>query len=224
MKIGFSQSKAQVEKLEKEFEEKEELVRDQVKKHFKPEFLSRLDRTIIFKPLQEESIEAIVRIHLQELQERIAEKKIKIECAPAAIKLLAKKSFNQKNGARLVRRVLQEEIENKIAEEILSRKGGSFDCLKIDASSKSLQITTHVKEKAESWLQDFSKLKMKPDAGSSPAWQKLSPRNFPEENIRGLETGGKHSSGKWWTRRRKSSFQSADFRRQTFRQVRKIGV
>ncbi len=121
-KIGFSSSDTEEKKAEQEFLDKKEMVLEQVKKFFRPEFLNRLDKVIVFKPLIKKHIKKIVKIHLQELQERISEKEIKIEYSDSVANFLAEKSFDPKNGARGVRRIVREMVEDPLAEDILQGK------------------------------------------------------------------------------------------------------
>lgn len=121
-KIGFSSSDSEEKKAEQEFADKKELVLEQVKKFFRPEFLNRLDQVIVFKPLTKKHIKKIVKIHLQELENRLKEQEIKIEYSDAVLDALTEKSFNPKNGARGVRRTVREFVEDALAEEILQEK------------------------------------------------------------------------------------------------------
>ncbi|MEI7511386.1 MAG: ATP-dependent Clp protease ATP-binding subunit [Candidatus Peregrinibacteria bacterium] len=118
-KIGFSTGGNALEKAEHDFEEKSEMVMDQVKKHFRPEFLGRLDKVIIFKPLSKKHIREVVKIQLEELLQRLKSKDFTLSYSDAVINFLTEKSFDPKNGARKVRKILRDEVENLITEKIL---------------------------------------------------------------------------------------------------------
>jgi ATP-dependent Clp protease ATP-binding subunit ClpC len=122
-KIGFDISSDKLKKAEEEFAERKEQILKELKNHFRPEFLNRVDKVIVFKPLTSENIEQVVRLQLSEFASRLKDKGITIEASPEAVKLLAEKSYDPQYGARPVRRKMQDLIEDPIAEKILD---GSF--------------------------------------------------------------------------------------------------
>lgn len=106
---------------------------------FRPEFLNRIDKIIVFKPLDLAAAKKIVELQVKELKERLMERGIRLELSPKAINHIAKKSFSPERGAREIRRVLQEEIENPVAERIL--KGTVQENKKITIDTKQKQLT-----------------------------------------------------------------------------------
>ncbi|MAF14122.1 MAG: ATP-dependent Clp protease ATP-binding subunit ClpC [Parcubacteria group bacterium] len=122
--LGFQlDSDAKKMKLEKNLETIEREVAKKLKHKFPPEFLSRIDKTIVFKPLNDEAITKITKIQLSELKDRLAGQGIKINYEPKVAKLVAKTAYTPETGARVIRTVIQELIENKIANLILKNKG-----------------------------------------------------------------------------------------------------
>lgn len=91
-----------------------------LKDKFPPEFLSRIDQTIVFQPLDDQAIEKIAWLQLEELKDRLEKQDLKIAFDPAVAKYLAKISFKPETGARLVRKNIQELVEGKIANKILN--------------------------------------------------------------------------------------------------------
>lgn len=91
----------------------------ELKKGFRPEFLNRIDKICVFKPLTQSTVTKIANLHIEELKERLAEKDAKIKLSPAVYKWLAEKSFSPEEGARALRRIIQEKIETPLAEKIL---------------------------------------------------------------------------------------------------------
>lgn len=89
---------------------------------FKPEFLNRFDAVVAFRPLTQEELEKVVEIMLDRISKQLAAKQIKIEIEPAAKRKLAQIGFDPEFGARALRRVIQEKIENQIAKAILENK------------------------------------------------------------------------------------------------------
>ena len=117
-KIGFK-TLIDSEKEDKAYEEKCEEVISELKENVRPEFLNRVDHVIVFNALHQEHIRKIVNIHIDMLTNRLKEKGYKLEIDQKAVNFLAEKGFDQEYGARPVRRVIQEHVEDEIAEHIL---------------------------------------------------------------------------------------------------------
>lgn len=117
--IGFEIDKDELKKEEEEFEEAKEMIMEEVKDAFSPEFINRLDQMVVFRPLTHENIKKIVKIHLGKLQDRLGKRDIKIDIAPKALDFLANKSYDPAYGARPVRRTIQDLIENELSNRLL---------------------------------------------------------------------------------------------------------
>lgn len=117
-KIGFH-LESELGKEEKDYEEKCEEVIAELKEKLRPEFLNRVDNIIVFNALTQEEIRKIVLIHLNQLQERIKDQGLTLDVDKKVVNMLAEKGFDPEYGARPVRRVIQELIEDEIAEHIL---------------------------------------------------------------------------------------------------------
>ncbi|MFA4931048.1 MAG: ATP-dependent Clp protease ATP-binding subunit [Patescibacteria group bacterium] len=115
-------------------------VLEEIKKQFKPEFLNRLDKIIVFKPLDKASIEKIVNLQLVGLMVRLKEKRIKLVVPLAAKKLIVELSFDPENGARPVRRVIQQRIEDPLAEGILDGKFKEGDTIRVKKYKNDLKL------------------------------------------------------------------------------------
>ncbi len=103
---------------------------------FRPEFLNRLDEIIIFYSLKEEDLRSIVKIQIDIVGSRLAEKDIKLQVSNAALSFLGKEGYNPSYGARPLKRLIQNKIMNKAAEMIIGGKVGGGGTLSIDVSSK----------------------------------------------------------------------------------------
>ncbi len=145
-KIGFDVADDKLKEAEKEFEHRKEQVLKELKDHFRPEFLNRIDKTIVFKPLTSENIEEVVKLQLAEFGTRLKDKGISIEATPEAIKLLAEKSFDPQYGARPVRRKLQDLIEDPVAERILDGSFGQGTLITIDRKKGKEEFSFTAKE------------------------------------------------------------------------------
>ena len=109
-----------------------------VQAHFRPEFINRLDDIVVFHPLDKAQIKAIARIQLRGLEKRLAERGIRIELSDKAYDLLGNVGFDPVYGARPLKRAIQQQLENPLAQQILSGKFGSGDVVKVDAEGGRL--------------------------------------------------------------------------------------
>lgn len=112
-------------------EQKQKAVMDALRAHFRPEFLNRVDETIIFHSLGEGQIAGIVKVQLDQVVKRLKAKKINLEFDKDAIDYLAKKGFDPIYGARPLKRVIQSELLNPLSKEIIAGTLKSGDTLKV---------------------------------------------------------------------------------------------
>ncbi len=125
-----------IKELSPDFEKMEQKVMEILDKHFRPEFLNRLDEVIIFKPLSQDVILKILDIQIKELKQRLKDKKIDIEVSEEAKKLIAEKGFDPVYGARPLKRTLQKDIQDPLALKILEGRYKSGDAVKVDADQQ----------------------------------------------------------------------------------------
>lgn len=126
------------------WESKEQAVRETVRQAFKPEFINRLDEIVIFHPLSKENLEKIVEIAVAKLQTRLAERRLTVAVTLDAEKWLADKGYDPSFGARPLRRLMQQEIDDRLARGILSGEIYDGDTVTIEVSDKgdSLRLNT----------------------------------------------------------------------------------
>jgi len=105
----------------------------EVKSHFRPEFVNRIDEIVVFHPLDEPQIANIARIQLKSLEARLAKLDMKLVVDEAAIKAIAAAGFDPVYGARPLKRAIQQQIENPLAKEILGGKYATGDTIKVVA-------------------------------------------------------------------------------------------
>lgn len=117
------------------YEKMKEMLKKEVERHFRPEFLNRLDEVIVFKPLTREDLVTIVDYELRKVRERLAEHDLKLELTEQAQQFLIDKGYNPDFGARPLRRAIEQYIENPLSEEIL--RGAYKDKNKIIVSIKT---------------------------------------------------------------------------------------
>jgi len=118
-----------------QYEEIKAAVMLQVAQHFRPEFINRIDETVVFHPLTQVQIRVIAQIQLQGLVARLQEKDLSMEISESALDELSKTGFDPVYGARPLKREIQQAIENPIALAILGGKFGPGDSIKIDLNS-----------------------------------------------------------------------------------------
>ncbi|KFN47287.1 ATP-dependent chaperone ClpB [Arenimonas metalli] len=109
-----------------------------VQSHFRPEFINRLDEIVVFHPLGREQIQSIARIQTAYLSRRLAERQIRLEIDDAALALLGNVGFDPVYGARPLKRAIQQQLENPLAQKILAGEFGQGDTVKVTAEGGTL--------------------------------------------------------------------------------------
>ncbi len=145
-KIGFKLDDEAVSE-EHEYEAKRAEVLNELKDNLRPEFLNRIDHIIVFNALNQIHIRKIVKTHLAELEKRLKEQGYGLEIEPKAINVLGTKGFDPEYGARPVRRVIQELVEDEIAEEILKGVFHKGDTIRVVRKSDDKLELLHGKAK-----------------------------------------------------------------------------
>jgi len=107
-------------------------VMGEVKSHFRPEFVNRIDEIVVFHALDEKNIQGIAKIQLRLLERRLAKLEIGIEVTDAALAELARAGFDPVYGARPLKRAIQQQLENPLSREILEGRFGPKDLIKVD--------------------------------------------------------------------------------------------
>ena len=121
--------------------EVEASVKDLLKQYFRPEFINRIDETIVFHPLSREHLAKIVEVQVGQLQKRLAMRNLKLELTEGARKLLAEEGYDPSYGARPLKRVIQQRIENQLASHILGGDYAEGDTIRVDADSHRHDFT-----------------------------------------------------------------------------------
>ncbi|MEP0176901.1 MAG: ATP-dependent chaperone ClpB [Paraglaciecola sp.] len=126
---------------EKNYQQMKDLVMGVVGEHFRPEFINRVDDTVVFHPLGKEQIKSIAKIQLRALRDRLADKGYKLELSLSALDKLAEAGFDPVFGARPLKRAIQLEIENPLAQKILAGDLGRDGVVKVDCDEEKLIIS-----------------------------------------------------------------------------------
>jgi ATP-dependent Clp protease ATP-binding subunit ClpB len=123
------------------WEEVETRVLDALRHHFRPEFLNRVDDTIIFRPLGTEELEKIVDLQLKRAAALLAEKKLGLEVTPGAKRLLASEGYDPVFGARPLKRAIQRLLQNPLALAVLEGKYAEGDVIRVDRAPSGNALT-----------------------------------------------------------------------------------
>ena len=113
-------------------------VMEVVAHHFRPEFINRVDETVVFHPLNREQIRAICVIQIDYLRKRLADREIRLEITHAALDRLGEAGFDPVYGARPLKRAIQQQLENPLAQQILSGRFSVGDLIQVDANEYGL--------------------------------------------------------------------------------------
>ena len=179
---------------DKNYQSMKSRVMDEVNRMFKPEFLNRLDEIIVFRQLSKEDIGAIADLMLKEVKNRLKEEKnVTLEITPAARELLIDQGYDEKYGARPLRRTIQRLIEDSLADEILEGAIKSGDTVRIDRDGEKLSIKKRAKPGRKAAAEKASAAKPAAAAKNSPTGKqagKAAGRNSKQAG-KAVKRGGK---------------------------------
>jgi ATP-dependent Clp protease ATP-binding subunit ClpC len=138
--IGFTSRSNEAKNWQEAYEKMKEKLLGELKRTFRPEFLNRIDGTVVFHPLTKEHIRKIVDLMLATVSEQLAEKGVKLEVTDTAKDLLGEKGYDEVFGARPLRRVIQNMIEDKLSEDLLRGKFQSGDTVVVDTEEGEIVV------------------------------------------------------------------------------------
>jgi ATP-dependent Clp protease ATP-binding subunit ClpC len=139
--LGFEVRRDEAELQEQNYDEIRKKVMDQLRRAFRPEFLNRVSATIVFRPLSREELMSIVDLELEKVRERIREMAFTIEVTNAAKMLLGEKGYDPDFGARPLRRIITNMVEDRLSDGILSGSLKLGSAILIDAKDGELTFT-----------------------------------------------------------------------------------
>ncbi|MBA2459944.1 MAG: hypothetical protein H0V43_13440, partial [Gemmatimonadales bacterium] len=115
-------------------------VRDELRQYFRPEFLNRVDDIIVFRPLSREDLAQIVDIQLRKLEEMLAGRNLHLQVTAEAREFLAHQGYDPVYGARPLRRVIQRELQNAMALELLEGNFREGDTIRVERAGDHLRL------------------------------------------------------------------------------------
>ncbi|WP_203640849.1 ATP-dependent Clp protease ATP-binding subunit [Levilactobacillus andaensis] len=134
--VGFG-----AEDMANDYRAMAQTIRETLKQSFRPEFLNRIDETVIFHSLKKPELHEIVKLMAKQIVDRVAEQDIKLKITPAAIDAVAKAGFDPEYGARPIRRALQTQVEDKLSEELLNGEVKTNDQVTIGATQGKITVS-----------------------------------------------------------------------------------
>jgi ATP-dependent Clp protease ATP-binding subunit ClpC len=138
--IGFASRSDEAKSREQTYESMKEKLLDEMKKRFRPEFLNRIDAPLVFRSLTKEHIRKIVDLMLTSVTQQLTEKKIKLEVTDTAKDFLGEKGYDELFGARPLRRVIQDMVEDKLSDDLLRGKFREGDTVVVDLEGEEIVI------------------------------------------------------------------------------------
>jgi len=138
--LGFAVAENTEKRLQHEYQVMKDKVLGQLKQTFRPEFLNRIDAVIVFHPLSPEHVRQIVTLELKRVRKQLAEQQVKLEVTEAAMDFLAKRGYDRQFGARPLRRIIQNLIEDPLAEGLLQGRFKPGSTVVIDVRDDLLAI------------------------------------------------------------------------------------
>ena len=138
--LGFASRSDEAKTHEEEYKKMKEKLLGELKKAFRPEFLNRIDDVIVFHPLTKEDIRKIVDLMLVTATQQLAERRIKLEVTDAAKTFLGEKGYDEVFGARPLRRLIQDTVEDKLSESLLRGEFQPGDTAVVDVEGEEIVV------------------------------------------------------------------------------------
>lgn len=135
--LGFSLTVDEAKEEELEYKEMQKKLMEALKRNFRPEFINRLDSVIVFRALNRKDIRTIVALEIDKVTERLEEQEIKLVPTEAALDYLSELGFDPEMGARPVRRVITQEVEERLSDELLAKHFKPGDTIQVDLAEKT---------------------------------------------------------------------------------------
>jgi len=147
--LGFALKRDEVTEERLSYEDMRKKLGESLKRAFRPEFINRLDSVVIFRSLNKEDIQKIVSLELDKVAERLKEHNLILTATPEALTSLADLGYDAEFGARPLRRVIQQQVENPLSDRLL---GGEFhhgDSILVNVNPNGEMVLEHTTEKEE---------------------------------------------------------------------------
>ncbi len=140
-RVGFSTTSDEAKTADEQYKRMKTRVEEEMKRVFRPEFLNRLDQTVVFHALQPADIRRIVNLELNDLRDNLRAKEMKLEVTDALLDHLGKEGFDPVFGARPLRRFIQNQVEDRLSDALLEGTYEEGDAVKIDFADGEVVFT-----------------------------------------------------------------------------------
>jgi ATP-dependent Clp protease ATP-binding subunit ClpC len=145
--LGFAFQRDETVQADAEYKEMHKTLMDQMKRTFRPEFLNRVDKVVVFRQLQKRDIRQIVDIILNEVNHRLVEHELVLESTDGARDWLGEKGYDAEFGARPLRRLIQTEIEDQLSDLVLAGEFKEGEDIVVDVDEEGKLILRHKESK-----------------------------------------------------------------------------
>jgi ATP-dependent Clp protease ATP-binding subunit ClpC len=145
--LGFDLKRDEGEKEKQDYEEMRKKLLESLRKVFRPEFINRLDGVIVFHPLSREHLRSIVTLELDKVAQRMQEHNILLHASDAALEQLASEGFDPEMGARPLRRVIQDKVEDRLSDAVLSHEFNDGDSILVDMDKEKKMVLKRERRK-----------------------------------------------------------------------------
>jgi ATP-dependent Clp protease ATP-binding subunit ClpC len=147
--LGFTLQKDEKESEKQDYEEMRKKLLESLRKVFRPEFINRLDGVIVFHPLSREHIREIVSLELEKVAGRMSEHNISLRASEKALEYLAEEGYNPEMGARPLRRVIQDQVEDRLSDAVLGHQFKEGDTVVVDVNKEKQVVLKREKKHKE---------------------------------------------------------------------------
>jgi ATP-dependent Clp protease ATP-binding subunit ClpC len=140
-RFGFNTASDNAKTAEQQYARMRDKVTEEMKRVFRPEFLNRIDATVVFHTLKREHIRTIVELQIKDVEEQLLLKGVTMDITTEAKDWLGEKGYDQLFGARPLRRVIQDEIEDRLSDALLEERFTEGDRVLIDVQNGEVVLT-----------------------------------------------------------------------------------
>jgi ATP-dependent Clp protease ATP-binding subunit ClpC len=147
--LGFNTPRSEEVDQKQQYDEMKKSVNDQLRRVFRPEFLNRVDATIFFRALTRDEIKMIVDLELNKVRQRLVEHAISLDLGEEARDWLAEKGYDPEFGARPLRRLIQNEVEDRLSDGILSGEFKTAGMVRVEISEDQVRLLSTESEAEE---------------------------------------------------------------------------
>jgi len=144
--LGFQLKRDEETEERLSYEDMRKKLTDSLKKVFRPEFINRVDSVVVFRSLNREDIQSIVTLELNKVSERLQEHNLTLEATKEGLALLADMGYDTEFGARPLRRVIQQKVEDPLSDQVLAGEFGEGATILVDVDEDGAIVLTHKKE------------------------------------------------------------------------------